>query len=765
MRTSQYLLSTLKETPADAEVISHQLMLRAGMIRKLASGLYTWLPTGVRVLKKVENIVREEMNNAGAIEVLMPVVQPSELWQESGRWEQYGPELLRIADRGDRPFVLGPTHEEVITDLIRNELSSYKQLPLNFYQIQTKFRDEVRPRFGVMRSREFLMKDAYSFHTSQESLQETYDAMYAAYSKIFSRMGLDFRAVQADTGSIGGSASHEFQVLAQSGEDDVVFSDTSDYAANIELAEAIAPKEPRAAATQEMTLIDTPNAKTIAELVEQFNLPIEKTVKTLLVKAVEGSSFPLVALLVRGDHELNEVKAEKLPQVASPLTFATEEEIRAVVKAGPGSLGPVNMPIPVVIDRTVAAMSDFAAGANIDGKHYFGINWDRDVATPEIADIRNVVAGDPSPDGQGTLLIKRGIEVGHIFQLGTKYSEALKASVQGEDGRNQILTMGCYGIGVTRVVAAAIEQNYDERGIVWPDAIAPFQVAILPMNMHKSFRVQELAEKLYSELRAQGIEVLLDDRKERPGVMFADMELIGIPHTTWAVKFQHQSSFTEQSIKEITEPDLKPGDLLFSSSLGVTSFGIRVFSTSSVSHVAIYLGDNNVAEATGAGVQIVSLKKAIKHSDKLFVLRVPDLTPQQATEITAFANKIKDSGYNYRGIVEFIPFMVTRQMCSLNPFSEDFRQQCVSGLAKAQLSNVGEGDKKSWFCSEFVTDAFAKAGHPLTLAQSGWISPADLMHMRTGDISAFKPETQLQYVGHMKPGIYIKAGRFVGLTQ
>ena len=505
MRTSQYLLSTLKETPADAEVISHQLMLRAGMIRKLASGLYTWLPTGVRVLKKVENIVREEMNNAGAIEVSMPVVQPADLWQESGRWEQYGPELLRFVDRGERPFVLGPTHEEVITDLIRNELSSYKQLPLNFYQIQTKFRDEVRPRFGVMRSREFLMKDAYSFHTSQESLQETYDAMYAAYSKIFSRMGLDFRAVQADTGSIGGSASHEFQVLAQSGEDDVVFSDTSDYAANIELAEAIAPKEPRAAATQEMTLVDTPNAKTIAELVEQFNLPIEKTVKTLLVKAVEGSSFPLVALLVRGDHELNEVKAEKLPQVASPLTFATEEEIRAVVKAGPGSLGPVNMPIPVVIDRTVAAMSDFAAGANIDGKHYFGINWDRDVATPEVADIRNVVAGDPSPDGQGTLL--------------------------DENGKPQLLQMGCYGIGVTRVVAAAIEQNYDERGIVWPDAIAPFQVAILPMNMHKSFRVQELAEKLYSELRAQGIEVLLDDRKERPGVMFADMELIGIPHT------------------------------------------------------------------------------------------------------------------------------------------------------------------------------------------------------------------------------------------
>ncbi|WP_313164275.1 proline--tRNA ligase [Kosakonia cowanii] len=531
MRTSQYLLSTLKETPADAEVISHQLMLRAGMIRKLASGLYTWLPTGLRVLKKVENIVREEMNNAGAIEVSMPVVQPADLWQESGRWEQYGPELLRFVDRGERPFVLGPTHEEVITDLIRNELNSYKQLPLNFFQIQTKFRDEVRPRFGVMRSREFLMKDAYSFHTSQESLQETYDAMYAAYSKIFSRMDLDFRAVQADTGSIGGSASHEFQVLAQSGEDDVIFSDSSDFAANIEFAEALAPKAPRAAATQEMTLVDTPNAKTIAELVEQFNLPIEKTVKTLLVKAEEGASAPLIALLVRGDHELNEVKAEKLPQVASPLTFATEEEIRALVNSGPGSLGPVNLPIPVVIDRTVAAMSDFSAGANIDGKHYFGINWDRDVATPEVADIRNVVAGDPSPDGKGTLLIKRGIEVGHIFQLGTKYSEALNAAVQGEDGRNQILTMGCYGIGVTRVVAAAIEQNHDDRGIIWPDAIAPFQVAILPMNMHKSYRVQELAEKLYADLRAQGIEVLMDDRKERPGVMFADMELIGIPHT------------------------------------------------------------------------------------------------------------------------------------------------------------------------------------------------------------------------------------------
>lgn len=558
MRTSQYLLSTLKETPADAEVISHQLMLRAGMIRKLASGLYTWMPTGLRVLKKVENIVREEMNNAGAIEVSMPVVQPADLWQESGRWEQYGPELLRFVDRGERPFVLGPTHEEVITDMVRNEISSYKQLPLNFFQIQTKFRDEVRPRFGVMRSREFLMKDAYSFHTSQESLQETYDKMFAAYNKIFSRMDLDFRPVQADTGSIGGSASHEFQVLAQSGEDDVIFSNESDYAANIELAEAVAPKGERAAPTEELRIIDTPNAKTIAELTEQFNLPVEKTVKTLLVHATKESGHALVALLVRGDHELNEVKAEKLEMVASPLTFATEAEIRAVVNAGPGSLGPINMTVPVVIDRTVAMMSDFGAGANIDGKHYFGINWERDLPLPQVADIRNVVAGDPSPDGKGTLLIKRGIEVGHIFQLGTKYTEALKATVQGEDGRNQLMTMGCYGIGVTRVVAAAIEQNHDDRGIIWPDAIAPFQVAILPMNMHKSFRVKDLAESLYDSLRAKGIDVIMDDRKERPGVMFADMELIGVPHTivigdrnldSDEIEYKHRRSGDKQMIK------------------------------------------------------------------------------------------------------------------------------------------------------------------------------------------------------------------------
>ncbi len=531
MRTTQYLLFTLKETPSDAEVISHQLMLRAGMIRKLASGLYTWLPTGLRVLKKVENIVREEMNNAGAIEISMPVVQPADLWQESGRWEQYGPELLRITDRHERPFVLGPTHEEVITDLIRNELSSYKQLPLNLYQIQTKFRDEVRPRFGVMRSREFIMKDAYSFHTTQESLQETYDAMYHAYSNSFSRMGLDFRVVQADTGSIGGSASHEFQVLAQSGEDDLIFSTESDYAANIEMAEAVALAGDRPQPTQALAQIDTPNAKTIADLVEQFQLPIEKTVKTLIVKASEESGHTLVALLVRGDHELNEIKAEKLDIVASPLVFATEEEIRAKVGAGLGSLGPVGLPMLVIADRSVDKMSDFSAGANIDGKHYFGINWERDLPQAVVADIRNVVEGDPNPNGKGTLQIKRGIEVGHIFQLGTKYAEAMKAAVQGKDGCNQVMTMGCYGIGITRVVAAAIEQNHDDRGIIWPAALAPFEVAILPMNMYKSFRVKELAEELYTTLRAKGVEVILDDRKERPGVMFTDMELIGVPHT------------------------------------------------------------------------------------------------------------------------------------------------------------------------------------------------------------------------------------------
>ena len=561
MRTSKYLLSTLKETPADAEVISHQLMLRAGMIRKVAAGLYTWLPTGYRVLKKVENIVREEMNKAGAIEVLMPVVQPADIWQESGRWEQYGPELLRIKDRGDRDFVLGPTHEEVITDLLRNEVSSYKQLPLNVYQIQTKFRDEVRPRFGVMRSREFIMKDAYSFHTSQESLQETYDDMYKAYSAVFTRAGLNFRAVRADTGSIGGNWSHEFQVLADSGEDDIVFSTESDYAANIEMAQALAPTQSRSAPTKAMELVDTPDAKTIDELVAQFNLPIEKTVKTLMVKATKESGHQLVALLVRGDHTLNEIKAEKIDIVASPLEFATEDEIRAIVNAGPGSLGPVNLDMPIIIDRDVAVMSDFSAGANIDHKHYFNINWDRDITLPRIEDIRNVVEGDISPDGKGTLQIKRGIEVGHIFQLGTKYSQAMKATVQGEDGQNHVMIMGCYGIGVSRIVAAAIEQCHDDRGIIWPDAIAPFSVAIIPMNMHKSEKVQATAEKLYADLQSAGIEVLFDDRKERPGVMFADAELIGIPHTfvigernleNGEVEYKHRAG-GEKSLVKIDE--------------------------------------------------------------------------------------------------------------------------------------------------------------------------------------------------------------------
>ncbi|MES9934809.1 MAG: proline--tRNA ligase [Sedimenticola sp.] len=530
MRTSQFPLQTLKETPADAEIVSHQLMLRAGLIRKLAAGLYTWLPLGLRVLRKVENIVREEMNRAGALEVLMPAVQPSELWVESGRWEQYGPELLRINDRHNRDFCFGPTHEEIITDLARNELQSYKQLPINFYQIQTKFRDEIRPRFGVMRAREFLMKDAYSFHADQESLQQTYEVMYDTYSRIFERCGLDFRAVQADTGSIGGNASHEFHVLADSGEDAIAFSTDSSYAANVELAEAVSPAGERPAPGEEMRLVDTPDAKTIQELVDQFDQPIERTVKTLIVAASDEIEAEYVALLVRGDHELNEIKAEKLPEVASPLCFASDEEIRDTIGAGPGSLGPVNLPIPCIADRAVLGCGDFSAGANSDGKHYFGINWERDLELPAVADLRSVQEGDPSPDGQGTLTIARGIEVGHIFQLGQKYSEAMNACVLDENGRSLVMTMGCYGIGVSRVVSAAIEQNHDDRGIIWPAAIAPFQVALVPMKMNKSHRVREAVEKLYDELTAAGIEVLLDDRDARPGFIFADMELIGIPH-------------------------------------------------------------------------------------------------------------------------------------------------------------------------------------------------------------------------------------------
>lgn len=530
MRVSKYLLSTQKETPANAEVISHQLMLRAGMIRRNASGLYSYLPTGLRVLRKVEAIVREEMNKAGAIEILMPMVQPADLWVETGRWEKFGPELLRFKDRHNRDFVLGPTHEEVITDLIRKEVSSYKQLPLNLYQIQTKFRDEVRPRFGMMRSREFLMKDAYSFHLDVDTMNETYEAMYNAYSNILTRMGLAFRPVLADTGSIGGSMSHEFHVLAQSGEDLIAYSTGSDYAANIEKAESPVPTEPRGAATEELRLVDTLNAKTIAELVEQFDLDITKTVKTLIVVGASEAT-PLVALIVRGDHELNEVKADKLDLVASPVEMAPEALIRDAIGAGPGSLGPIGLNIPIVIDHSVSVMSDFAAGANVDDKHYFGINWERDLPTAQVADIRNVVEGEPTPDGLGTYAMARGIEVGHIFQLGTNYSKSMNATVLDENGKSQVLLMGCYGVGVSRIVAAAIEQNFDDRGIIWPEAIAPFSVGILPMNMHKSHRVTDIAEQLYKDLNEAGIDVLLDDRKERPGVMFADMELIGIPHT------------------------------------------------------------------------------------------------------------------------------------------------------------------------------------------------------------------------------------------
>ncbi|SDY30267.1 proline--tRNA ligase [Acinetobacter kyonggiensis] len=533
MRASRFLFATLRETPNDAEVISHQLMLRAGMIRKLASGLYTWLPMGVRVLNKVEAIVREEMNRAGSLEVFMPVTQPSSLWEESGRFVQYGPELLRFKDRHNNDFVLGPTHEEVITDLARNELKSYKQLPINFYQIQTKFRDEIRPRFGVMRSREFIMKDAYSFHVDQASLQETYDVMYDTYCRIFTRLGLNFRPVQADTGSIGGSGSHEFHVLASSGEDDIAFSTESDYAANVEMAEAVLVGT-RAAATQELTLVDTPNQKTIADVSAFLKSDAKDSVKALLVQGVadEKGHVPVVALFLRGDHELNEIKAEKHAVIASPLTFATEEQIAALglVTGFIGPQGLVEQGLTVIVDRAASVLSDFVAGANQADKHATGVNWERDAQFTEVYDLRNVVEGDPSPDGQGTLQIKRGIEVGHIFQLGQKYSEALNCKVLGEDGKPLVVTMGCYGIGVTRVVASAIEQNFDDKGIIWPTAIAPFDVAIVPMNAHKSPRTVEAAEALYAELQAAGYDVILDDRNERPGVKFSDLELTGIPH-------------------------------------------------------------------------------------------------------------------------------------------------------------------------------------------------------------------------------------------
>ncbi|MFT5635933.1 MAG: prolyl-tRNA synthetase [Cognaticolwellia sp.] len=531
MRTSQYLLSTLKETPASAEVISHQLMLRAGLVRNVASGLYTWLPTGLKVLRKVENIVREEMERTGALEVLMPMVQPADLWEESGRWEDYGPELLRLKDRHDRAFVLGPTHEEVITKLVANEINSYKQLPLNLFQIQTKFRDEIRPRFGVMRGREFLMKDAYSFHLGEECLKKTYQAMFDAYCRIFDRLGLDYRPVIADTGSIGGEASHEFHVLADSGEDDIAFSDGSDFAANVEKAEALAPTGERPAATQALNEVATPKVRTIEDLAKFLSVDAASTVKTLLVlgEATKESEALIVALVLRGDHKLNEVKAENLAQIASPLTFATDEQILAAVGCNGGSIGPVGLNIDVIVDRSAAHLADFVCGANKNDLHLTGVNWDRDAQNYSVADLRNVVAGDPSPCGQGSIEIKRGIEVGHIFQLGEKYAQTMNCGVLTEAGKNQILTMGCYGIGVSRIVAAAIEQNHDKYGIKWPAAIAPYQVAVVPMNMAKSARVKETAEALYEQLQTAGIEVIFDDRKERPGVMFADHELMGTP--------------------------------------------------------------------------------------------------------------------------------------------------------------------------------------------------------------------------------------------
>ena len=533
MRTSQYLLSTQKETPADAEVISHQLMLRAGMVRKLAAGLYTWLPSGLRVLNKVADIVRDEMNKAGSIEILMPVVQPADLWQESGRWEEYGPELLRIKDRHSRDFVLGPTHEEVITSLVKNEVNSYKQLPLNLYQVQTKFRDEIRPRFGIMRSREFTMKDAYSFHLEQSCLETTYQNMYQAYCNIFERIGLDYRAVIADNGSIGGSASHEFHVLAGSGEDDIAFSNGSDYAANIEMASALVPTGECPKGIQNLQKVATPGQKTIDAVSVFLNVPAKQSVKTLIVLAEpdEKGKQGLVALVLRGDHQLNEVKAEKLSGIFAPLTMASEQQIEDTLNCTIGSLGPVSINIPVIVDVSAAHLADFVCGANETGFHYTGVNWTKDTAKFEVADIRNVIAGDASPDGKGTLEVKRGIEVGHIFQLGNKYSKAMNCGVLDENGKHKILSMGCYGIGVSRIVAAAIEQNHDKYGIIWPDAITPFRVAIVPMNMHKSQRIKDTAESLYTQLTEAGVEVLFDDRKERPGVMFNDMELVGIPHT------------------------------------------------------------------------------------------------------------------------------------------------------------------------------------------------------------------------------------------
>ena len=526
MRFSEFGLTTLKEVPADAEIVSHKLMLRAGLIRRLASGLFTWMPLGLRVLRKVEAVVREEMNRAGALELLMPAVQPAELWQQTGRWDQYGPLLLRMHDRHQREFCFGPTHEEVITDVASRELRSYKQLPVNYYQIQTKFRDEIRPRFGVMRSREFIMKDAYSFDIDHDGLEVSYQKMHAAYTAIFERLGLEFRVVWADSGEIGGSKSQEFHVIADSGEDAIAYCDGGDYASNIETAPTFPEPGETPAATQELEKIATPGIKTIADLCKLLDIEASQTIKTLIV---EGDDGP-VALVLRGDHELNAVKAQKLPGVASPLVMADDKTIREATGSAAGSLGPVGMDLPLFIDHAVAVLADFSCGANEEGYHFKGVNFGRDLPAPDTVDIRNVVAGDPAPDGQGPLSIARGIEVGHIFQLGTKYSEAMGATVQDQDGKDRVMEMGCYGIGITRIVGAAIEQNHDDNGIIWPAPLAPFDVALVPINMHRSDNVREAAEALYAELTDSGLEVLFDDRDVRPGVKFADAELLGIPH-------------------------------------------------------------------------------------------------------------------------------------------------------------------------------------------------------------------------------------------
>ena len=526
MRASQFFISTTKEAPSEAELVSHKFMLRAGLIKRLGSGLYTWMPLGLRVLRRVEAVVREEMNRAGAIELLMPAVQPAELWEETGRWAQFGPQMLKIKDRHKRDFCFGPTHEEVITDIARREIKSYRQLPLNFYQIQMKFRDEIRPRFGVMRAREFLMKDAYSFHPDKDSLAATYQTMYDAYTRIFTRLGLTFRAVAADTGAIGGSGSHEFHVLAESGEDLLAYCPDSDYAANVELAEAVAPATPRPGAAQSMQTVETPGARTIDEVAAFLKIDTNRTVKTLIVDGTDGP----VALLVRGDHVLNDIKAEKIAGVKTPFALASEATVRAATGCAPGSVGPVDLKLPVFADRAVAAMSDFVCGANIDGQHLSGVNFGRDLPEPTVVDLRNVMAGDPSPDGRGTLKLCRGIEVGHVFQLGNKYSQAMDATYLDEAGKSRPMEMGCYGIGVSRIVASAIEQHHDERGIVWPKAMAPFLLVIVAIGYGKSEGVKTAANDLYAGLTAAGYDILLDDRDERPGVMFADAELVGIPH-------------------------------------------------------------------------------------------------------------------------------------------------------------------------------------------------------------------------------------------